>query len=79
MDPGLREIAKQVAQLLREDPPVPRRWLTPREAAQYLSLKTATLEKQRRDGTGPKYARVNHQIVRYDIHELDRFMEGAQA
>jgi Helix-turn-helix domain len=49
------------------------RWVSPKAAATHLSLHSDTLRRFRRDGGGPAYVRLGT-AIRYDIHELDRWM-----
>ncbi len=53
----------------------PRRWLDAEQAAQYLRLSPHTLEKLRRDGTGPRFFRLGgRRRVVYDIPDLDSWV-----
>jgi hypothetical protein len=58
------------------------RWLTPDEAAEYLSVSKGTMKKWRLAGTGPRYQKLgpvpkpgthDSRHVRYTIEELDAF------
>ena len=52
-------------------------WLTPEDAARYLSLTPKGLEDYRRPekrSDGPPFYRVNHRIVRYRRSDLDAWM-----
>ena len=51
-----------------------KRYLTPKEAAEYLCVGHSTLSIHRMNGTGPKFIKWGHMNVRYDIQELDRWM-----
>jgi hypothetical protein len=54
--------------------PIPRRYLTPQEAAEYLRVGYSTLNIHRLQGTGPAYIQWSPMNVRYDIQELDRWL-----
>jgi Helix-turn-helix domain len=51
----------------------PKRYLNPREAADYLGIGHSTLSIHRMNGTGPAYIKWGPNI-RYDVVELDRWM-----
>lgn len=53
-------------------------WLTPADAAAYLSVSTGTLANWRSAGNGPRYKAVGR-LVRYHRDDLDAFLfaEGA--
>ena len=55
-------------QILRGD-------LTTREAANYLSVSKALLEKWRCKGGGPRYVKYGTRIVRYCAADLDAFRD----
>jgi excisionase family DNA binding protein len=48
-------------------------YLTPKQAAVYLSSSTSTLAKRRLYGGGPHFARIGR-AVRYAKSDLDAFM-----
>jgi excisionase family DNA binding protein len=48
-------------------------YLTPKQAAAYLSSSTSTLAKRRLYGGGPRFARIGR-AVRYAKSDLDAFM-----
>jgi len=50
-----------------------KRYLTPREAAEYLRIGLSTLGIHRIKGTGPKFIRWANNI-RYDLADLDAWM-----
>lgn len=54
--------------------PEPQGCLTPAEAARYLSISEKQLERFRRDGGGPRYAKPTRKLVRYPIGELDAWI-----
>lgn len=45
--------------------------LTPKQAASFLQVSEKTLEKWRTKGTGPKFRRLGHRMVRYQQSDLD--------
>jgi excisionase family DNA binding protein len=56
--------------------------LTPKEAAEYLGLSTATLQRLRSQGLGARYLKLKstkgdgkNSKVLYPIKELDKFLE----
>ena len=50
-----------------------RRYLSPKEAAEYLGVGYSTLSIARMNRTGPAYGQWMRKIF-YDMHELDRWM-----
>lgn len=48
--------------------------LTEREAGQYLSSSTHTLQKWRRTGEGPKYVKVGRS-VRYPLKSIEEYVQ----
>lgn len=46
-----------------------------KRAARYLDISVATLDRMRRNGTGPRYVRVGTQI-RYKPEDLVAFVEA---
>ncbi len=51
-----------------------RKYLTPAQASDYLSVAVPTLKKWRRLGTGPAYYKKGR-LVRYPIPNLDSWVE----
>src|SRR5690242_20576001 len=51
-------------------------YLTPSEAAAFLSVSVDELERRRRRGDGPRFAQWGRRMIRYSIVELDRWMEA---
>ena len=49
-------------------------WLSPREAGGYLSISTNALERMRRCGGGPRFAKLGRRTVRYRVEDLDAWM-----
>lgn len=43
------------------------------DAARYLGLSPATLERKRVDGTGPKFRKLSARIITYAINDLDEW------
>ena len=68
------DVAARVAEHLADRQPIRPEWLTPDEAARYLSLKPKTLEAYRHEGRGPGYRKIGNRI-RYSTHALDRWVE----
>jgi len=48
-------------------------WLTPAEAAEYLSVKEGTLANWRSEGRGPQFAKQGR-VVRYSAAVLDAWL-----
>lgn len=48
--------------------------LTPAEASRYLSVSIKELERLRRCGGGPRYAKLGRKLVRYPVPELDAWV-----
>lgn len=75
--PMARDIAEQVATLLRDDPPLLTPWFNSDEAAAYLGLKPRGLETLRRNGNGPRFSRLSKgRLVRYFAADLDEFLRS---
>ena len=57
-----------------------RTYLTPAEAAVYLSITTRALTSWRRSGSGPRYVRLGGLTgrVRYERATLDEYMRARQ-
>ncbi len=53
-----------------------RRILRTPEAASYLGLAAATLEKMRAIGGGPPFIRLGGRAVGYDVRDLDAWLDG---
>lgn len=51
-------------------------YLTTEEAANYLSLKPATLTQWRAAGKGPNFIKAGKRIVRYTKEDLDNWIKG---
>ena len=48
--------------------------LTPAEASRYLSVSVKELERLRRVGGGPRYAKFGRKLVRYPVPELEAWI-----
>ena len=55
------------------------RWVTPMEAARYLSVTTGTLAKWRQQGIGPRYSAAMGRDPRYRMAHLVSFMDSKMA
>ncbi len=51
--------------------------LTAQAAADYLGVTTDWLARRRMRGDGPKFLRLGGRLVRYDVRELDRYLEAS--
>ena len=74
-DQFARAFARELAQELRENPPVPNEYLTPIEAAQFVKLTPRGLELMRAEQRGPRYCRVGR-LVRYRIADLRAWLDA---
>jgi len=63
------KLAELIAGHLANTPP----WLSPAQAAAYVSLPEKTLAQYRRIGTGPRFSRVGRH-VRYHRQDLDSWL-----
>jgi predicted DNA-binding transcriptional regulator AlpA len=54
---------------------MPKRILRTVEAAAYLGLAPATLERKRSTGDGPEFLRLGGRAVGYDVAALDRWLD----
>ena len=54
-------------------------WGTAAEVAAYLSISTATLSRMRSGGVGPRWAALTDHAPRYDIHDVDAWLESRKA
>jgi predicted DNA-binding transcriptional regulator AlpA len=59
-------------------PQGPRRILRTPAAAEYLGVATATLEKQRIKGGGPRFIKIGPKLVGYTIEDLDAHIEAGR-
>lgn len=57
------------------DEPIPRRWLSPDEAAAYLGVTRRWLQRRREERNGPLHSRFG-QAIFYDVAELDAWVEA---
>jgi predicted DNA-binding transcriptional regulator AlpA len=55
------------------------RVLRTKGAAEYVGLKTPTLEKFRLRGEGPTFVRLGARHVGYLVEDLDRWLEGRRS
>jgi hypothetical protein len=51
-----------------------KKFLTPEEAAAYLSFDVKHLAKLRRLGTGPAFVRKGSRVIRYSVSALDSWL-----
>ncbi len=50
--------------------PPPVGYLSTHEAARFLSVSAKDLERMRREGRGPRFAKLSRKMVRYSIDDL---------
>lgn len=53
--------------------------LTPRQAAAYTGLAIATLQRQRTEGTGPKFVKIGKRRVGYRLTDLLAWLDARVA
>ncbi len=46
------------------------------QAAHYIGLSPATLEKRRLQGNGPRFIRLGGRAVGYDVRDLDAWLDS---
>lgn len=75
----IEDVAEKAATLAARrvlaDCPIPRRYLSSKEASIYLSLSVDALQLWRKQGQGPPYLRV-YRSIRYDVQALDSWVTG---
>jgi hypothetical protein len=64
-----REAAQEVVQAH-----TPKKWLSPVEAATYLGVSAAHLERSRATREGPPWKAWGPRLIRYRVADLDAFM-----
>lgn len=52
-----------------------RRYLSEKQAADYLGLSDKTLQRYRGNGQGPQYVKCGGRVI-YDLHDCDGWMES---
>lgn len=72
----VREVATATARELQNHPSIPRVWVAPDGAAEYLSVSTRILEDWRRAGTGPAWHRAGGRLIRYRLSDIDAWVEA---
>lgn len=57
-----------------------KKFLTEREAAEYLRLSPKTLRRWRKAGAGPRFVRIGGTAIRYSTTEIESFVatEGSE-
>lgn len=71
-----KSIAELVVKQLSETPPLPRTWLSHREASEYLRMSPRGLEGLLASGKGPKVHRRAGGNRLYKLSDLDSYVEG---
>ena len=61
---------------LQNHPAIPRVWVSPEGAAEYLSVSARILEDWRRAGTGPAWHRAGGRLIRYRLSDVDAWVEA---
>lgn len=54
--------------------PAPDDYITSADVARRLGLPRARVDKMRRNGTGPRFARLGHRTVRYRVADLEAWL-----
>lgn len=54
-------------------------FLSPRELAQHLGISLKTLERMRKDGSGPPFIKIRNKQIRYPIASLDIWVTENEA
>jgi len=78
-DLSIEALADAIADRLRKNPPVPRKWLSSQEAAAYLGLSEQTLALRVKHGNAPQSTLISRKARRFAIGELDRWIEEGAA
>jgi predicted DNA-binding transcriptional regulator AlpA len=60
-------------------PPAADQLLTPNQASAYIGLAVATLQRQRTEGTGPRFIKLGKRRVAYRTADLQAWIEGRVA
>jgi len=68
------EIANQIFEKLRLKQPPASPWMTPEDAAHYLSLSRRGLEDMRAREGGPKFHKASDRVIRYHVRDLDAWL-----
>lgn len=72
----VREAASAALRELENHPYIPRVWVAPDGAAEYLSVSARILEDWRRAGTGPAWHRAGGRLIRYRLSDIDAWVEA---
>jgi excisionase family DNA binding protein len=51
-------------------------WLTTKDAARHVGLHPDTLRRFRREGRGPRFARLGRRLIRYSLAALDEWLKS---
>lgn len=70
------EAARKAAQHVLAERPILPRYLSPKQASQYLGISIDALQLWRGQERGPSYIRMNRSI-RYNVQILDAWMAGS--
>ncbi|MBS0217729.1 MAG: helix-turn-helix domain-containing protein [Proteobacteria bacterium] len=52
--------------------------ISTKKAAAYLGVSVRTLEEWRRRSIGPAFTKIGRKLIRYDLHELERFLKESK-
>ena len=76
LDPQFESLAQKIADrvdAIQRDRPLGYRaaspWYDTEAAAAHIGLSVKTMQAHRVNGTGPKFVKKGHKIVRYHVHE----------
>jgi excisionase family DNA binding protein len=73
------DLAVMIANELRKNPTIPRKWLSGKEAAAYLGLSSQTLALRIKQGRAPRSTLISRKARRFAVADLDRWIEEGGA
>lgn len=53
------------------------RLLSEQQVEQFFGLRVRTLQRWRLEGRGPKFRKLEGRLIRYDVRDLDAFIDSA--
>jgi len=79
IEQDIKALAREVANELRKNPPVPREWLSMKEAASYLRVAEQTLSALVKNGKAPPSILISYKARRFRCSELNKWLENGGA